>query len=278
MTDAEAAAAVMPAPMNKACESPDAQSVSKVCETCCLARHLQAHPSYKEMATKTGRAYRTSDRDVPRLRTRPPRARVAVWWSLVTSANILGAAGAAGHFHSSIALALAAAEISMLLLSALTLVLVTLAVALRGTNETCERLFRLLRWASNSEEPPVPPRPTDLQAELEPPTVTTNTRGDANIGVPPVGDASSQQLNVKRTRQTLPVYPEPLPDGVITLRQWAQRIGRARSTVTHWQQRPGFPSPVGRLPIQGRHWGGVGESLYSETQLDYWHMTQAGLH
>ena len=80
------------------------------------------------------------------------------------------------------------------------------------------------------------------------------------------------------TRTLPPLLKRPLPDGMITLRQWAQQIDRAPSTViTRWRQKPGFPSPIGQLPTDSRRRNVTGESLYIETELDAWRMAQVGL-
>jgi len=38
----------------------------------------------------------------------------------------------------------------------LVIALILLAAILRGSNQTCERVFRLLRWIANQPEPPGP--------------------------------------------------------------------------------------------------------------------------
>src|SRR5260370_10246840 len=64
---------------------------------------------------------------------------------------------------------------------------------------------------------------------------------------------------------------EPLPPGLVTLSQWAARVGRSPGTVrSRWSQRPGFPQPCGRLPGRGRHGGGLGELVYRSADLGAW--------
>jgi len=66
-----------------------------------------------------------------------------------------------------------------------------------------------------------------------------------------------------------PVIATPLPPGMVTLSQWAARVGRSPGTVrSRWSRRPGFPSPVGRAPGRGRHGGGRGELVYRAADLD----------
>jgi hypothetical protein len=55
--------------------------------------------------------------------------------------------------HPAIGIALAIADISVPLAAAA----VVLAVILRGSDQTCERIFRLLRWIANRPEPSPPP-------------------------------------------------------------------------------------------------------------------------
>src|SRR5260370_31808487 len=64
---------------------------------------------------------------------------------------------------------------------------------------------------------------------------------------------------------------EPLPPGLVTVSQWAARVGRAPGTVrSRWSQRAGFPQPCGRLPGRGRHGGGLGELVYRSADLEAW--------
>lgn len=60
----------------------------------------------------------------------------------------LAARGAACYLHPALGEALAAADVIV--------PLVLLAAILRGGTETCERVFRLLRWAASRPEPPGP--------------------------------------------------------------------------------------------------------------------------
>jgi hypothetical protein len=69
-----------------------------------------------------------------------------------------------------------------------------------------------------------------------------------------------------------------VPPGRITLRQWAGSHGRTYDYVRQfWRKRPDFPGPVGELPSRGRHGGGRGELLFSETALDSWFAAQPDL-
>ena len=63
----------------------------------------------------------------------------------------LSAEGTAGYLHPAIGEALAAADV---IVPAIVL-LVLLAAILRGSTETCDRVFRLLRWIANRPEPPL---------------------------------------------------------------------------------------------------------------------------
>jgi hypothetical protein len=69
-------------------------------------------------------------------------------------AAILGEESTASYLHPALGEALAATDI---IIPAIVL-LVLLAAILRGSTETCERVFRLLRWIANRPEPPAPDR------------------------------------------------------------------------------------------------------------------------
>lgn len=74
------------------------------------------------------------------------------WRALGTSAGILGGEGLIGYLHPALGEALAAADI----LVPLCLAVVLLTAILCGSSQTCERVFRLLRWITNRPEPPAP--------------------------------------------------------------------------------------------------------------------------
>jgi hypothetical protein len=71
-------------------------------------------------------------------------------------AAIFSAEGIEGYLHPAFGEALAAADVII----PATVLLVLLAAILRGSTETCERVFRLLRWIANRPEPPAPDRHT----------------------------------------------------------------------------------------------------------------------
>ena len=81
---------------------------------------------------------------------RKPRAQHRI--SRLGAAAFLSAEGTAGYLHPALGEALAAADV---IIPAIVL-LVLLAAILRGSTETCDRVFRLLRWIANRPEPPVP--------------------------------------------------------------------------------------------------------------------------
>ena len=76
-------------------------------------------------------------------------------------AAFLGAESTASYLHPALGEALAAADIIIPVI----VLLVLLAAILRGSTETCDRVFRLLRWIANRSEPPAPDRNT--QGKLE---------------------------------------------------------------------------------------------------------------
>ncbi len=82
---------------------------------------------------------------------------------LGTEAGVLGGEGLAAYLHSALGEALAAADVIVPLATALVL----RAAILRGSTQTCERVFRLLRWVANRPEPPAPERPGSDQAAAQ---------------------------------------------------------------------------------------------------------------
>jgi len=269
VTSSEKAGGVISAPVSKSRGNRGAKGEPVMpCETHCFVAQLLRERVSNVAVTETILAADGSAGSVPALGTRPASSRAALWWSLSTGVSVLGTEGAAGYLHSTAAMTLAAAEVTTLMISALGLLVVILMVVLHARDEDREHLYRFLRLVGNRPEPAAPPAT---------PFVTGNAESGMKAGTPAVGHANGPRREAKRTRAALPVLEEPLPDGVITLRQWAERIGRASSTViTHWQQRSGFPSPIGQLPSQSRQ-RGAGERLYAKTELDAWRMTQARL-
>jgi hypothetical protein len=74
------------------------------------------------------------------------------WWKLGAGIVVLGAEGIAGYLHPMLVEILAIADVIIPLIIALVL----LTAILRGSKDTCERVFRLLRWIANRPEPPAP--------------------------------------------------------------------------------------------------------------------------
>jgi hypothetical protein len=71
---------------------------------------------------------------------------------LGAGAGVLGGEGVAGYLHPALGEARAAADV----LVPLAIGLVLLIAILYGSDQTCERVFRLLRWIANRPEPPGP--------------------------------------------------------------------------------------------------------------------------
>ena len=90
-----------------------------------------------------------SDRCAARTLTAGPRSRRRL---LGAGAGVLGGEGLAACLHPVLGEALAAADIVV----PLAIALVLLAAILRGNSETCERVFRLLRWIDGQPEPAAP--------------------------------------------------------------------------------------------------------------------------
>ena len=87
-------------------------------------------------------------RPAPRPGSRLPQSRRA----LGAGVGILGGESLAAVLHPALGEALAAADI----IAPLFIALVLLAAILLGSEQTCERVFRLLRWAANRPEPKAP--------------------------------------------------------------------------------------------------------------------------
>jgi hypothetical protein len=68
-------------------------------------------------------------------------------------AGSLAVEAAAGHWRPALGAALAVADVVI----PAVIILVLLMSILCGSTQTCERAFRLLRWASGRAEPPAPP-------------------------------------------------------------------------------------------------------------------------
>lgn len=77
------------------------------------------------------------------------------WRALSAGAGVAGGEVLAGITHPALGGVLAAADV----LGPLVIALVLLTAILRGSDQTCERVFRLLRWAANRREPPAPRPP-----------------------------------------------------------------------------------------------------------------------
>jgi hypothetical protein len=88
----------------------------------------------------------------PAARRAPDRVPRPGGRALGAGAGALGAEAAAGYLHPVLGVILAAADAGIPLAVALTL----LTAILRGSDQTCERVFRLLRWLSARPEPPPP--------------------------------------------------------------------------------------------------------------------------
>jgi hypothetical protein len=84
---------------------------------------------------------------------RPPGGRPrALWRAIGVGAGVLGGQGVAGYLHPVLGEALAAADVIV----PLVITVILLFAILRGSSQTCERVFRLLRWIADRPEPPTP--------------------------------------------------------------------------------------------------------------------------
>jgi hypothetical protein len=92
----------------------------------------------------------------PRATALTARAPLSAGWKFgIGSAGILGA----GYLDRPLGAALAAVAVIV----ALAIALVLLGAIMRGSDQTCDRIFRLLRWIVNRPEPPPPRQPPRLR-------------------------------------------------------------------------------------------------------------------
>jgi hypothetical protein len=89
---------------------------------------------------------------IPPGQTPPTRHQLAGRARLSAGLGIATAEGVAGYLHPELAEALAIADVAIPVL----LVLILFAVVVGGSQETCDRVFRLLRWITNRPEPAAP--------------------------------------------------------------------------------------------------------------------------
>jgi hypothetical protein len=76
------------------------------------------------------------------------RRSMPAWPALAAGAGVLSGQGAACYLYPALGLVLAAVDVIV--------PLVLLVAILCGSTDTCERVFRLLRWVANRPEPPAP--------------------------------------------------------------------------------------------------------------------------
>lgn len=88
----------------------------------------------------------------------PTRHRAAGWTKLGTGLGIVAAEVAEGALHPALAEALAIADLAI----PVVIMLIVFAVIIWGSQQTVDRVFRLLRWITNRPEPaaPDPPQPS----------------------------------------------------------------------------------------------------------------------
>lgn len=89
---------------------------------------------------------------VPALKNKADRVTPPARWRLGAGVGLCGAEGTAGYFFPGLGAALAVADV--VIPSAIALIVLT--AVLWGSDKTCDRVFRLLRWIANRPEPPAP--------------------------------------------------------------------------------------------------------------------------
>jgi hypothetical protein len=80
------------------------------------------------------------------------RHKAAGWAKLGTGLLVLAGEVAEGWLHPALADALAIADVAIPVAS----MLIVFAAIIFGSDQTCERVFRFLRWVTNRPEPPAP--------------------------------------------------------------------------------------------------------------------------
>lgn len=91
------------------------------------------------------------------------RHKAAGWAKLGTGLIMLASEVVEGVLHPELAEALAVADLAI----PVACMLIVFAVITLGSEQTCDRVFRFLRWITNRPEPPAPGSP-------QPPTPTSH--------------------------------------------------------------------------------------------------------
>lgn len=90
--------------------------------------------------------------DGPQSPVPPAWHRSSSWAKLVTGLAVAAAEAVADYLHPGLAEALAIADVAIPVI----LLLILFAVVVLGSHQTCDRVFRLLRWITNRPEPTAP--------------------------------------------------------------------------------------------------------------------------
>lgn len=82
----------------------------------------------------------------------PSRGPIGAGWRIGASASVLGIQCVVGYHFPAIGVVLAGVDA----LAPVAVCLILIIAILRGSSQTCERVFRLLRWITGRAEPPGP--------------------------------------------------------------------------------------------------------------------------
>jgi hypothetical protein len=111
----------------------------------------------------------------------PRRPRTSGWVKLGTGLAVIGAEITESVLHPAAAEALEIADVAIPLIAGLIL----FTTVVRGSPETVERIFRLLRWIANRPEPTAPDSPSSQS-----PATAENFSAQITAGLSPIPSAN----------------------------------------------------------------------------------------
>ena len=141
----------------------------------------------------------------------PPRSRTSGWVKLGTGLAVIGAQITESVLHPEVAEALAIADAAIPLIVGLIL----FTTIVRGSTETVERVFRLLRWITNRPEPTAPGSLTSSQS---PAAAAEHPSAQITASIGPISSAnpgpSAGNDPIARQAATLHEFDVPAEQGL----------------------------------------------------------------